>query len=312
MPAISIITALHNKEPYVAETILSVLAQSVSDWELIVVENGSTDNGVDIVRKFVDRRISLVTSSKVGPGAARNFGLKMASGDWVLFLDADDIIESTYLEKRLLTAKLHPRADIVCGPWREFCDSNTTNVQLRLPTRSCRNGEVWTTASIAYAPWALHAAIVKRSSFASEGWWPEPLDQLPSEDAAFWFRLLQTASVATSDDAGALYRVNTPNSRDAVNDVVRRAHGLLSVVEHNRALLMSRGLEPTAEQRAHVVRVLEGAYCVARSRGQQETAKLLLQSASFWLRGGEPKGVGMCLRRILGVRLFNLLRSGAI
>ncbi len=81
MPAVSIITALHNKGPYIAETIRSVLAQTVSDWELIVVENGSTDDGPGNAASFSDERIRLVISPKTGPGAARNHGLQLACGD---------------------------------------------------------------------------------------------------------------------------------------------------------------------------------------------------------------------------------------
>ena len=62
MPKVSIITPLHNKGPYVEETLCSVLAQTMPDWELIVVENGSTDNGPEVVRKLPDSRIQLVVS----------------------------------------------------------------------------------------------------------------------------------------------------------------------------------------------------------------------------------------------------------
>src|ERR1700735_4941661 len=97
MKSVSIITPLFNKAPYVAETIQSVLAQTMADWEMIVVENGSTDEGPNVVRQFNDPRIHLMESPKRGPGAARNLGLERARGEWILFLDADDLIERDYL-----------------------------------------------------------------------------------------------------------------------------------------------------------------------------------------------------------------------
>src|SRR5260370_31039183 len=68
MRRVSIITALHSKGPYVAETIRSVLAQTMPDWEMIVVENGSTDDGPEIVRQLSNPRMRLVVSPKQGPG----------------------------------------------------------------------------------------------------------------------------------------------------------------------------------------------------------------------------------------------------
>lgn len=74
MAMVSIITALHNKYDYIAETIASVQSQTHRDWEMIVVENGSTDDGPEIVRRMAsaDSRIRLFVSERQGPGAARN------------------------------------------------------------------------------------------------------------------------------------------------------------------------------------------------------------------------------------------------
>jgi len=221
MPLVSIITALHNKGPYVADTIRSVLAQTLPNWEMIVVENDSTDNGPEIVLNFSDPRIQLVTSKRNGPGAARNFGLERATGVWILFLDADDLLESSYLENRLAVARQNPAADVVCGAWEEFLDDGLFRREMRRPVGWGADETVLKNAAVAYAPWALHAAIIKHAALTHECWWPEQLDGLPSEDAAFWFQLLQNAKVATTDNAGALYRLNTPSSRDAVHDVAR-------------------------------------------------------------------------------------------
>ena len=117
MPVISVITPLYNKGAYVAETIRSVLAQTVSDWEMIIVENGSTDDGPELVGQFLDSRIRLVDSVKRGPSAARNVGINLAAGEWLLFLDADDLIEKTYLERRLIAGSVDAFAKVVAGPW---------------------------------------------------------------------------------------------------------------------------------------------------------------------------------------------------
>src|SRR5438046_1358873 len=116
MPRVSVITPLFNKAVYISETIRSVLAQTMRDWELIVVENGSTDDGPELVGQFLDSRIRLVDSVKRGPSAARNVGINLAAGEWLLFLDADDLIEKTYLERRLIAGSVDAFAEVVAGP----------------------------------------------------------------------------------------------------------------------------------------------------------------------------------------------------
>lgn len=98
--AISVIMANYNGERWIAEAIRSVQAQSFEDWELIVVDDASTDASVEIVRTLAsqDRRIVLLTSPRnAGPAAARNLALERVRGRWVTFLDSDD----SYAEQRL-------------------------------------------------------------------------------------------------------------------------------------------------------------------------------------------------------------------
>lgn len=91
MPKISVIMPVYNGEKYIAEAIASVRAQTLEDWELIVVNDGSTDQTVGIVEAFGDARIRLFSQSNAGEAAARNTGLAVANGDYVAFLDADDL-----------------------------------------------------------------------------------------------------------------------------------------------------------------------------------------------------------------------------
>src|SRR5437773_1211561 len=122
MPRLSIITALFNKEAYIADTIRSVLQQTIRDWEMIVVDNGSTDRGASIARQFADPRIRVIECLKRGPGAARNVGISAATGDWIQFLDADDLLAKTHLSE-LLACGEKTRCDLVVGRWRRFIDS---------------------------------------------------------------------------------------------------------------------------------------------------------------------------------------------
>ncbi len=87
---ISVIIPLYNKEKRIGITIKSVLMQSYNDFEVVIVDDGSTDRGPEIVLSFNDVRIHLIKQSNGGPSKARNTGMKAALGEWVLLLDADD------------------------------------------------------------------------------------------------------------------------------------------------------------------------------------------------------------------------------
>lgn len=89
-PLVTIVVPLYNKAPFVARAVRSILAQAHAHLELIVVDDGSTDGGADVVRAIADPRLRLLTQRNLGPGAARNAGWRAGRGDLVAFLDADD------------------------------------------------------------------------------------------------------------------------------------------------------------------------------------------------------------------------------
>lgn len=100
---VSIITPAYNSSLYIEKTIASVQSQSISDWEMIVVDDGSTDETPEIVKKLSqqDSRIKLIQKENGGSASARNVGLKQAKGDYIQFLDADDTIAYDKLERQV-------------------------------------------------------------------------------------------------------------------------------------------------------------------------------------------------------------------
>jgi hypothetical protein len=101
---VSIITPLYNSEKLISETIESVLAQTYKNWEMIIVDDCSTDNGVNIVNKYQknDDRIKLIKLSKnSGAAVARNTAIKNADGRYIAFLDSDDLWYPKKLEKQI-------------------------------------------------------------------------------------------------------------------------------------------------------------------------------------------------------------------
>ncbi|MBW6482147.1 MAG: glycosyltransferase [Vicingaceae bacterium] len=100
---VSIIIPCYNAEKYIAETIQSVINQTYSNWEIVVVNDGSTDNSATILNQFSekDNRIQLINKSNSGVSDTRNKGLEVANGEFITFLDADDVWHITNLEKKV-------------------------------------------------------------------------------------------------------------------------------------------------------------------------------------------------------------------
>lgn len=116
---VSIVCPLYNKERYIGRTIQSVLAQTSLRWELLLVDDGSTDNSFDIAAKAAEKddKIRLIRREeykpqKKGANACRNIGIAQAKGEFVVFLDADDVMLSNCVEQRLAVAELNPAYDM--------------------------------------------------------------------------------------------------------------------------------------------------------------------------------------------------------
>lgn len=112
MTRFSVIMPLYNKAPYVRKGVESVVGQTCDNWELTVVDDGSTDGGGDIVSAIADPRIRLVRQENAGVGAARNRGVAESTSPYICFLDADDWWEPTFLEEMACLIERHPDAGI--------------------------------------------------------------------------------------------------------------------------------------------------------------------------------------------------------
>lgn len=99
-PKISVIIPIYNAENYVSRCIGSVLDQTYSNWQMILIDDGSKDKSLEICQKYadVDDRISVIHQENAGPGIARNTGIAKASGNYVVFIDSDDYIEKDYFQ----------------------------------------------------------------------------------------------------------------------------------------------------------------------------------------------------------------------
>lgn len=121
---VSIIIAVYNVEKYIRQTLESVINQTLRDIEIIVVDNKSTDKTLEIVEQYAqkdERFVIYKNSSNLKQGLARNFGVKMARGDYIFFLDGDDYLDLNAIEK-LYKKITETNADITICTWNQFDD----------------------------------------------------------------------------------------------------------------------------------------------------------------------------------------------
>lgn len=118
---VSVITPCFNGEKYIGETIESVLAQDHTDWEMIVIDDGSTDRTEEIVRRYMERepRIRLVLQDNRGSAAARNHGIRLAGGQYIALLDADDLWDKRFLSEQIRFMKMK-KASCVFSSYRRI------------------------------------------------------------------------------------------------------------------------------------------------------------------------------------------------
>ncbi len=199
-PEISIIMPLYNKETYVGLAIESVLKQTFSDFELIVVNDGSTDNSLSIAKAFSDTRIRVLDCQNQGVSVARNRGFEASVGEYIAFLDADDVWFDRHLEVLMGGVESYPGAGIFANRYtirsteNEIYDSVEYFLCDNYPCASLNSkSQIWTSA-----------VMIKRNIFAEVGGFP--VGESHGEDLAVWMRASLISSVVFSNYLGAYYR----------------------------------------------------------------------------------------------------------
>lgn len=122
---ISIILPVYNVQEYLEECLDSILNQSYKDYELIIVDDGSMDNSLEIIKRYSNKfkNFKFISQDNKGVSEARNIALKNAEGEYILFVDSDDFLEKEMLEK-IISAALSTKADIVISNYYLFYDEN--------------------------------------------------------------------------------------------------------------------------------------------------------------------------------------------
>jgi len=134
MPKFSVVIPLYNKEAFVGETITSILKQTFADFELLIINDCSTDKSENIAVTFIDKRIKIIRHEhNQGLSASRNTGIKNSCGDFITFLDADDTWKPDFLESILKLTEMFPECAIFGTDYEEKIGAKTTTPKKNFP-----------------------------------------------------------------------------------------------------------------------------------------------------------------------------------
>lgn len=206
-PVVSAVIPAYNASRTIAQTLESALAQSVSDIEVIVVDDGSGDDTAEIVRRHEDPRVRLVQRPNGGVASARNAGIEVARGEWLAFLDSDDIWLPQKLERQLELMAAHPGCDASEGS-AYFVDDELKPLKLRrcVPV----DDPLLTFLRFQNLPNAASSWVVRHSLIEKIG--PFDPDLVILEDWEFSLRLARFANPLCIDEPLTLYRVHPGNT----------------------------------------------------------------------------------------------------
>jgi glycosyltransferase involved in cell wall biosynthesis len=185
-PFFSVIIPAYNRERYIGKAIESVLAQTCRDFELIVVDDGSTDNTAKEVKRYGDR-VCYIYQKNRGPSAARNTGIKAARGKYIAFLDSDDRFFPDKLRRNKKYLKRHPKCKFLYS-WYTEVDGDGNKLGVKKP-RHCRSRkEIQKQLYRRNFTIRTSSVVVKRTCFKRVGLFDE--NYLKSQDWDMWLRLV--------------------------------------------------------------------------------------------------------------------------
>jgi glycosyltransferase involved in cell wall biosynthesis len=255
-PQITVLMPAYNAGKYIAEAIASVLGQTFGDFELLIVNDGSTDDTVSIIKSFDDQRIRIVSQSNQGVAAALNTGLRHAHADYIARFDADDICLPHRLQKQYDFLKANPDYILVGSDVDYIIENNDFLFHFKCLAHS--HEEILDKLYF-YCPFVHPAVMYKKEVVLSVGGYPDAAHNF--EDYMLWVAIAGKGKFCNLDEPLVKYRLNpqsvTIDERwrgRRFRELKRKAviNGIISDEEGNELLEIIK--------RQDVKRIKEGSY----------------------------------------------------
>lgn len=214
IPLISIVVPLYNKEQYISQTLQSVLTQSFTDYEILVVNDGSTDESLERAKEVKDERIRYFTKPNGGPASARNFGVRNAMGRWVIILDADDMLVPGILQHFADLIQAHPDCHFFCGTHQLKYGNKLVSYSNKYKEGVLKNNFLaWSTKR--FMPVA-GSCVILRSLLLQH---PFREDLHRYEDAESLFGIMRTARIWTTTHPAMIYNRDCSSASKACPNI---------------------------------------------------------------------------------------------
>ncbi|MEL6330043.1 MAG: glycosyltransferase [Planctomycetota bacterium] len=281
-PWLSVVIPCYNGADLVGATIRSVIDQAGPDQvEVIVVDDGSTDGSAEAVEAFGDR-VMLLRQENAGQSVARNHGMSRARGEWILFLDADDLVRSGGLEIVRSVAEGHPGAVMIATKAENFSDpgaiddSNPTDPIIR-ERRDYLEARSWVFPS---------SAFLRRATVESVGGWRET--RAHAEELDLWLKLGDAGTVVTIVEPPLIWR--RLHESQATTNLRLAYDGGLMILEAERQGEYPGG-NARARDRGQILLSVVSAICyrLAANGDHLWVAKLYLAALPLALRTPQPR-----------------------
>lgn len=231
---ISVLMPVYNGERYLREAIESILSQSLTDFEFLIINDGSTDNSIDIINSYSDHRIRLVQNeTNLGLIATLNKGINLAQGEYIARMDCDDISLSERLEKQYRFMECHPDIGI-CGTWLRSIGDNSGLV-CRFPTDPEQfRAELLFDSIIGHPSVMLRKSIIEQFNLYYDPTYCH------AEDYDLWSRAVMHCKICSIPEMLVLYRYHSAQVSQQRSDQQKQTAGKVRLGQ-----LRSLGVEPT-------------------------------------------------------------------
>ncbi len=214
MPFFSIVIPLYNKENFITKTINSTLNQTFEDFEIIVVNDGSTDDSANKVEAINDKRVTLYTIKNQGVSHARNYGINKAKTDYICFLDADDFWYNNHLEQLNTLLQEHPDCGLYASAYQQKIGKTLIeSVYKDIPKQENWSGIVddYFKSSLVNSIAWTSAVMVPKHIFDTIGLFDENITLGAGEDTDLWIRIALKHPVAFSNTVTAIHNLDAEN-----------------------------------------------------------------------------------------------------
>ena len=207
IPKISVLLPAFNAQAYLRESIESILAQTFEDFELLIINDGSTDQSLEIMSSFNDPRIQIINQANAGLPVSLNRAIRLSQGVYLARQDADDISLPNRLAEQVKYLDANPKCALL-GSWADIILENApTNRYLRHPHL---NGDIQ--VKLFFFNCFVHSSVmIRKSALNQTGLYPEEKEKFPPEDYDLWLRIAKDFEVANLPQTLLLYR-ELPNS----------------------------------------------------------------------------------------------------